>query len=606
VAGREFHYRWEWELESSPEALWPLVADTNRFNRDTGVPVVLEDREADAEGPLGRRLRLSVAGREIPYEERPFEWVEPERFGVTRRYLSGPVAELSTLLEVEPRQGGGSRLVYSVWARPRGQLGRLLIPAAIGRTARRRFAETFRRYDRLAARGAVAEVPVASSVRFSPAGRDRLARGRRELEAQGADPMLAERLVATVERADDLAVGRLRPYALADAWGADRREVLELCLLATRAGLLELRWELLCPLCRGAKETSGTLAGLERQVHCDACHIDFTADFERSVEITFRPSEAVRAVEANEYCVGGPRVTPHIVAQQILAPGERRALGLALEEGRYRLRAIGLPGSRGIAVNGTGPDRGTLTVAAEWGAGETLLATRPEVVLANETTVERLVVLERTAWSDRAATAADVTSLQAFRDLFSSEALRPGEEMSVGSLTVVFTDLRDSTRLYREIGDAPAYGSVVGHFDVLRDTVRSEGGAVVKTIGDAVMAVFRRPVPALSAVLAAQAELAAPPSGVRPLVLKAGIHAGPCIAVTLNDRLDYFGSTVNAAARLVSFSSGEDVVVSDAVRDDPEVAALIADDAYQVERLEASLKGFDDEAFVLYRVTRRG
>ena len=97
----------------------------------------------------------------------------------------------------------------------------------------------------------------------------------------------------------------------------------------------------------------------------------------------------------------------------------------------------------------------------------------------------------------------------------------------------------------------------------------------MKTIGDAVMAVFREPAAALKAMIDAQSSLAAPPDGSAPLILKAGIHAGPCIAVTLNDRLDYFGSTVNTAARLEGLSTGDDVVISQAVYEDPEVREMI-------------------------------
>jgi class 3 adenylate cyclase len=142
--------------------------------------------------------------------------------------------------------------------------------------------------------------------------------------------------------------------------------------------------------------------------------------------------------------------------------------------------------------------------------------------------------------------------------------------------------------------------------DILRSAIAEEGGALVKTIGDAVMAVFRRPVASLRAVLAAQAELAVPWSGVRPLRLKAGIHSGPCIAVTLNDRLDYFGSTVNAAARIVSLSSRGDLVVSGAVREDPEVAQLIASGGLDAEPIEAELRGFENARFELWRLRRRG
>ena len=118
------------------------------------------------------------------------------------------------------------------------------------------------------------------------------------------------------------------------------------------------------------------------------------------------------------------------------------------------------------------------------------------------------------------------------------------------------------------------------------------------------MAVFRRPSSALRAILRAQRRLAEPADGAPPLFLKAGLHHGPCIAVTLNDRLDYFGSAVNLAARLERFSAGTDVVISDGVRGDPEVSALLADAASElgVERFQAQVKGFDGEELGLWRV----
>ena len=213
-----------------------------------------------------------------------------------------------------------------------------------------------------------------------------------------------------------------------------------------------------------------------------------------------------------------------------------------------------------------------------------------------------MLILERLAWSDQAATAAEVTALQIFRDLFASEALRPGQQISVGTLTILFTDLRHSTQLYREIGDAPAFGRVMNHFDVLKKAIAEEDGALVKTIGDAVMAVFRHPPSALKAMLRAQQILAAPPDGGSPLTLKAGIHTGPCIAVTLNDRLDYFGSTVNMAARLEGLSTGNDVIISHALYDDPEVRALINSEELTAKPFDVELKGFERERFELWRV----
>ena len=582
MAAKELEYCWEWHLRASPEVLWPLVADTNRFNFETGAPAVSRLPSNGSASPGGRRrLRLEL-GRGIEFEEEPFEWVRPERFGVVRRYRSGPLAQLRALLELHP-DDGGSRLGYRVWARPRGVAGRVVVPLTIGQIARRRMDEAFRRYDTLLAGGTV-QPAARARARLAPGGRERLTASQAELERQGASSELVGRLTAEISSIDDVAAARLRPYALADVWGADRRETLELCLLATRAGLLESRWEVICPLCRGAAASVDALSGIDSQVHCDSCQIDVNADFERSIELTFRPSPSIREVEVHDFCVGGPGVTPHIVAQQLLAPGEHRDVSLALEPGSYRMRTLGLEGSSAFVV----------------GPGEA----RSAVAFVNDTAEERLIVAERTAWNDQAATAADVTALQAFRDLFATEALRPGENMAVGSLTILFTDLRDSTRLYREIGDAPAYGSVVSHFDVLRSAVADEGGAIVKTIGDAVMAVFRRPVSSLRAVLRAQRELATPSTGARSLFLKAGIHLGPCIAVTLNGRLDYFGSTVNAAARIVGLSDGQDIVVSGAVKADPEVTRFLG--GYDVAHLDTTLKGFDDERFELWRVSARG
>jgi class 3 adenylate cyclase len=213
-----------------------------------------------------------------------------------------------------------------------------------------------------------------------------------------------------------------------------------------------------------------------------------------------------------------------------------------------------------------------------------------------------LIILERMAWNDQATTAAEVTALQMFRDLFASEALRPGEQISVGTLTVLFTDLRESTKLYREIGDATAFGRVMNHFDLLRKAVADHDGAVVKTIGDAIMAVFRCAADGVLAMLEAQRALAQPPGGTMPLQLKAGLHTGPCIAVTLNDRLDYFGSTVNLAARLEALSTGNDVIISQTVYEDDKVREMVAARKLLADEFDMSLKGFDNERFALWRI----
>lgn len=601
---REFHYRWEWHLKSSPEALWPFVSDTNRFNRDTGVPAV-ERRAANDRLPNARRhLRLFRLGVPVEWEEEPFEWVRPYRFGVVRRYSGGPVAEMRVRAELEPERGGGTHAIYEVWARPANLLGLLAIPVQVGLLSARAFARAFREYDQLAATQS-ATLQYTSQSHYAPGGKARLVQLRSALLNQGEKSHVVAQLTDLIERADDATLSRLRPYALADLWGVPRRDTLELFLKSTRLGLLEFRWDVLCPLCRGAKESSPTLGDLPARVHCDTCNIDYDANFDRSVELTFRPNPAIRKVEEVEYCVGGPQLTPHIVAQQLVPAGETRTLKLPLESGRYRLRALELRGAQSLAATDEGTSEANFKVASDgWPGDEPLLSLTPTVHLDNKSGVEQLLILERTAWGDQAVTAAEVTTLQLFRDLFASEALRPGERISVGSLTVVFTDLQDSSRLYREVGDAVAFGWVLDHYDILRENIEAEGGAIVKTIGDAVMAVFVHPVSAVKAMLKAQHELAYPPAGQQSLQLKSGLHYGPCIAVRLNDRLDYFGSTVNFAARLTDLSSPNGIVISSAIRNDPEVLEYLVDvsDLVDAQALEARVKGFDDVSNSLWQM----
>jgi class 3 adenylate cyclase len=608
----EFHFRWTFDLQSSPERLWPFIADTNRFNRDTGVPQVHVEKEQQRRRNARRKLRLSIYGLPVEWEEQPFEWVKPARFGIERIYSKGPMARLRARAELNEKPDSGTGLVYEIWATPRNLLGSIVIPLQVRLVTGPKLRAAIHDYDKLASAGAQA-APHDPDTSLSSFDLSRLqALQRKLIDSVAATDMaeqkreIADRLVEFVEHADDFDVSRIRAYKLADDWREPRRTVLEVCLRAVRVGLLDFQWDLLCPLCRGPQESPLSLQEVNPNSHCEACKIDFTVDFERYVELTFRPNPAVRRVEVTSYCVGSPQLTPHVVAQQLLPAGDKRTLTLPLEDGRYRLRTLELKGSQDLDVSPEGETAAQVVVSNQgWSNAPLHVTDNFALTIENQTDAEQLLMLERMAWTDQATTAAEVTALQMFRDLFSSEALRPGEQINVGTLTVLFTDLRHSTQLYREIGDATAFSRVMNHFDVLRKEIAENDGAIVKTIGDAVMAVFRSAADALRAMLAAQRKLAQPPEGTMPLTLKAGLHTGPCIAVTLNDRLDYFGSTVNMAARLEGLSTGADVIISGAVYDDPAVRKLIESEGLSAVEFDMALKGFEDERFELVRVSSR-
>lgn len=595
----EFYYERTWLFKSSPDTLWPFASDTNRLNQDLGFPTLQVHSNPNK---TLRRLSCSFFGLHFEWEEFPSEWIRPHRFGVVRNYLRGPIKNFRVQVKLIPELQGGTQLTYRIWVEPKNILGWIFIPLQM-RFFLRGCEKIFCRYDQRALKGQTQTIRFQKS-HLSSGGQERIRIAREALLKESISPSLIDLLIQVVEEADDLTLAKMRPYVLADFWKVPRREVLELCLLATRFGLLELRWNLLCPLCRGSGEALHSLNQIQSEIHCEGCHIDFSVNFEKLVEVVFSPNPSIRKVEIKIFCVGSPQLTPHIVLQQVIKPGECREVRLSLESGRYRLRGEAHSNEQFVQVHSEGVREKDFVLSQEsWPGQEVILSTSPKLIFQNKTQTPQLVILERMAWTDQATTAAEVIAFQKFRDLFSQEILRPHQQISVGNLAILFTDLRHSTQLYRQIGDAPAFGLVMDHFDVLKRVIAKRDGALVKTIGDAVMAVFHHPVGALQAMLEAQAILSYSSGGIEPLILKAGIHYGPCIAVTLNDRLDYFGTTVNMAARLEHYSSGGDVIISETVYEDPEVKSFLrANDTARAEHLETVLKGFEEEQFQLWKI----
>jgi class 3 adenylate cyclase len=192
---------------------------------------------------------------------------------------------------------------------------------------------------------------------------------------------------------------------------------------------------------------------------------------------------------------------------------------------------------------------------------------------------------------------------QTFRDFFRSEVISATEGIAVLDVTLVFTDLKGSTALYERIGDLNAYIQVQRHFQHLLDATVRHNGAVTKTIGDAVMAAFLTSADAVRAALDMR-EAVDQLNRDRPqrdFILKIGVHRGASIAVTLNERLDYFGQTVNIAARVQNLADGDEICITEEVYGAPGVAEIIA--PYPVAKSEAELKGVS-KAMSVYRLAR--
>lgn len=514
-------------LPGSPEELWPHVADTDRINRMVGLPAITYRFEALPSGSVRTWASARVLGMRLEWEEKPFVWMRPHGYDVERLFVSGPIARMCVGIRVAP-EGRDSRVTAfgdfvarSALQRPIGRM--------IARRSLRKLMGLLRQTgERLGRRVGYprAMEPVQARV------------DRRILEdvrekMDGADPALAETLFRDLETLPDHDVVSMRPFEWADGHGFARMAALELFLHATSHGVLDMCWALLCPHCGGSPAVVSHLADLPMTAQCDPCQARFAIELDRAVEARFGVAPRVRRAKAELFCRGGPMNRPFVRGQWRLAPGAGQEVSpeLLADGARVKMSA-------------------TLAEESEPGTGRRFL---------NQSRQEIVLWVEEAGWEDRAATAALVATLRTYQNLFASDVLAPGQEIAIRHLAVLFSDLQGSTALYQEIGDARAYAMVRDHFRLFEEILAAHGGALVKTIGDAVMAVFQRSADAVAAAAEAHARMPA------PLVLKIGVHAGPLLAVLANGRNDFFGTTVNVAARLQALAGAGETVISEAV-----------------------------------------
>jgi class 3 adenylate cyclase len=491
-------------------------------------------------------------------------------------------------------EGGGTLCVYEVEIEASGIAGAPLLPLIASRL--------MRAYDTLHA-PLRAHFATQSADEFAvPRQPEKLVSERVDaalgaLRELGGDAEISDRLGELVRAAPEADVRRIRPLELARRWRRKPREMVEACLLSVSGGLLGMQWDLLCPRCRGAKVTASRLKDLPREGHpreghCPSCNVTYDRNFSDNVELTFHPAKAIRPMDEGEFCLFGPRSTPHVQVQQRVLPGETRRVSVDLADGGYRVRM--LYGGEPLDVECRDLRLPAVTFS-EAGPEAGPLGTPGVVEITNGTSGFVVAVVEARGWVEDALTARRATTLQYFRDLFGSDVLNHDDEASVEQITLMFTDLRGSTALYSEIGEATAYRFVRAHFDYLAERVRRNDGAIVKTIGDAVMAAFADPVDALHAAIEIQADGAElnrmmDGGGDRRIAVKLGMHQGPAFAVTLNDRLDYFGTTANKAARLSDLSEGGDIVMSQEMAADAAIEGVLA--GHHVTPSAERVKGF--------------
>jgi class 3 adenylate cyclase len=599
------------DLASPPEKVWPLMADTDRFNRLVGAHDVRYRPIEEGTGASARFIAETRAGGfKLVYDEYPFEWSHQRAFGVHRRMRGGPVASYTwrcTLERTRATDGGGA-LEGGTRATVRMEITpRVALLAPVAWINARRFTARFAELGALIDAHLLEGAPSPYVKPASPADAERIAAAVQRLKDDGVRGDLADAMGGFVRDGADADVVRIRPFAFADARGLDRREALRAFLKAVPAGLVELRWGIICPSCLTSSQQARALDEIKPEGHCQLCDIRFDLDLDRAVEATFVPHPSVRVVPEAMFCIGGPARTPHVLVQGTVESRAERMLDVPQEPGRYRVFARG-GATAALEVDDAGGQEVEAHVDPS-AVHPARLHAAPggRLKVVSDCDDARHVKIERLEFASAAATAHVVSTLGDFRTIFSSELLKRGTPLKVARAAVLFSDLTGSTALYTQVGDAAAFRLVDDHFDLLRAVVDEHEGVFVKTMGDAVMAAFvdakqcaRAAVDALRRFEAFRAEQ----KHGELVGLKLGLYAGACYVVTANGALDYFGQTVNVASRVQHLAASGEIVMPRDVFESLDAADRRG--MVGAERLEARVKGVE-HALDLVRVAfRRG
>ena len=432
-----------------------------------------------------------------------------------------------------------------------------------------------------------------------------------------------------IQDAPDRELCRVNALVFAAKHGFDEEDVIAAFLHAARLGIFDLSWNILCPACGGVLDSGATLKTIKQAEYtCVLCAMGCEPTLDEIVEVTFTISPRVRRIAAHDpeslcwidyhrqifWSSGVDLPDDEALAKWVeettldtlaLSPGQKAVRSLQLPEGYIIVFDPVLHMSQHIEVKGeAAPESQSLSfVMTRNHSPSAPVEMRPgplQVTFENRSNVRTLPAI----WlvSDKVhdlvnrrrpfLTAKRLLTNQTFRDIYRTDTLDVDQRLKITSLTFLFTDLKGSTELYERVGDLVAYDLVRAHFRILNEIVVAERGAIVKTIGDAVMATFPTPDRAMSAALKMREALK---DLKGDLLLKIGIHEGPCLAVSLNDRQDYFGRTVNIAARVQGLATSRSIFATSRVVADSEASNLLKSNGISVIPEKRSLRGIANQ-----------
>ncbi|MEM7180418.1 MAG: adenylate/guanylate cyclase domain-containing protein [Spirochaetota bacterium] len=581
-------YLWNITLPVNAEDLWVYLTDTSTTNQALGLAKM---HFTEKEGRLfGSSVNLGIP---LEWEEVPWTWDYATSLESARIYSKGFAQYVRAIYRLFPQKESLKLYIYFGWI-PKGLFSRWLLKLSMPQI-KKKYNEYLQNLAKTIGKNKTSQNMLLQESKvgyLSEEQKDRLTASLSRIEKKGFSHSLSQKILQYINTQADENMYRIRPIEVAKHIEYEQKEVIRFFIHACKESIFNISWDLVCPHCRGVRDEIKHLGEIPNFGSCDVCEIEFDADQINSLEITFHIHPSIRDVEKVFYCSAEPAKKPHILSQISIPTRKTIQLSTKFPEGRYRFRIKGDKNYDFLDVQKTS-DAGELYLSNKVENQTHTVKEQPLLVLKNTDTQDRTFIIEKDEEDQYSLRPKDLFLVQDFHDLFSEEAIATGMSLDVGIQTILFTDIVGSTRLYAEEGDGGAFQKVKEHFVTIYEYIQSNNGAVVKTIGDAAMAVFPTPLEALQAAIKLQENFSsANPTGLR---IRISLHTGPCLTVKLNSNIDYFGNTVNYAAKLQTTCDAGEISFSEESKQNPLMKDFLQASEYSYKEIAFQLSGANEE-----------
>lgn len=535
-------------FKSDKNLVWRWLSDTSRFNRALGMK---ERQEREEDGKL--IVTTMMMGKKQEWIEHPWKWKYGESMVLDREYIEGMGHYNHTIFYFEE----GHLYIYMGFI-PNGWIAKKFLELGLG-VVLKDIAKLVDQMDSDAIAGEkLPSFYSDNSDKLSSLQAAILEARLEEARAGGLSKEGENLLRELISSGDDMDLYRLRPLYFIEERGLVERDILKDFLVATHFNILNISWDIICPSCLGPRTENSKLVNLLDVDHCDACKVKFETNVENAVEVTFRISKEIREVKNLVFCAAEPAKKDHIKFQWKLNGKQDLKQCFELNEGHYAVRVLGESHVLELDVTNTQVDK------IEWNVSESQRAsinTKFELDISNIFDKDKTILLEEKVYDDHFLRPKDIFALPEFKKYFGNDGLGEGIQLYLGEQTIVFTDIVSSTKFYELNGDKAAFTQIKDHFKAVYKIFEDQDGVIIKTIGDAVMASFPSPLNAIRASEGLHDYFDASHSHF-DFQLRISAHLGKVIGVNQNTGIDYFGNTVNLAAKLQAIAEKEQLGVS--------------------------------------------